>query len=264
MTSWHHHVKNITFDNWDTIQIPSSWEYLLNETNKDWHEFQNMTSEEWSSFHNATLQEWQTLQKEAKDEWETLSQETRDDYHAFLNATQEQWIKIRQKSETENQSITATHATKKSMIATSNVQINDHSLKIETTATKSSHPPSSIHLNPRSTLLPYDWGYGYYAYLIGISAIFMGVIILEGIDTSLMCKSAPSKLNSTFLNVGLLATLVGTVGRVLGDGMITLGALFGCSESFQFIDFVNLLFMPLIPITFTCYYLAKKFQWTLK
>lgn len=118
-----------------------------------------------------------------------------------------------------------------------------------------------LHIQPHSSFLPYDWGYGYYAYLIGISAVFMGVIILEGVDTSIMCKSAPSKLNSTFWNVGLLATLVGTMGRVLGDGMITLGALFGLSslQSFAFMDFVNLLFLPLIPLTLLCFYLTKRY-----
>lgn len=32
-----------------------------------------------------------------------------------------------------------------------------------------------------------------------------------------MSKSVPSELNESFLNMGLLATLVGTLGRVLGD-----------------------------------------------
>jgi len=121
-----------------------------------------------------------------------------------------------------------------------------------------------LHLNPHSTLLPYDWGYGYYAYLIGISAIFMGVIILEGVDTSLMCKTAPSKLNSTFLNVGLLATLVGTMGRVLGDGMITLNALIGLSQYGKYTDFVNSLFVPMIPITLLGFYLVIRYYVSLR
>mmetsp|Transcript_13898 Transcript_13898/g.26167 ORF Transcript_13898/g.26167 Transcript_13898/m.26167 type:complete len:1367 (+) Transcript_13898:71-4171(+) len=121
-----------------------------------------------------------------------------------------------------------------------------------------------LHLNPHSTLLPYDWGYGYYAYLICISAIFMGVIILEGVDTSLMCKTAPSKLNSTFLNVGLLATLVGTMGRVLGDGMITLNALIGLSQYGKYTDFVNSLFVPMIPITLLGFYLVIRYYVSLR
>lgn len=42
--------------------------------------------------------------------------------------------------------------------------------------------------------------------------------LAQGVNTSLMSKTAPSQLNDSFLNMGLLATLVGTFGRVVGDG----------------------------------------------
>ena len=32
-----------------------------------------------------------------------------------------------------------------------------------------------------------------------------------------MSKAAPRELNNSFVNMGLLATLVGTFGRVIGD-----------------------------------------------
>lgn len=64
---------------------------------------------------------------------------------------------------------------------------------------------------------PYDWGIGRVIYVTFLSAIFIGSIILEGVNTSLMSKTAPTKLNNSFLNMGLLATLVGTLGRVVGD-----------------------------------------------
>lgn len=84
--------------------------------------------------------------------------------------------------------------------------------------------------------VPYDWGAGKAVYITFLSAIFMGTIILEGVDTSIMAKTTPAGLNDTFMNSGLLATLVGTVGRVVGDSMITLSALV---DQDVFTDFVN-------------------------
>lgn len=84
--------------------------------------------------------------------------------------------------------------------------------------------------------VPYDWGAGVYVYIIFLSAIFMGTIILEGVDTSLMAQKTPPALNDTFINSGLLATLIGTLGRVVGDSIITISALVDANI---FADFVN-------------------------
>lgn len=40
---------------------------------------------------------------------------------------------------------------------------------------------------------------------------------MEGVNTSLMSKIVPRELNGSIVNMGLLATLVGTIGRVVGD-----------------------------------------------
>ncbi|KAL7486520.1 hypothetical protein ACHAW6_012115 [Cyclotella cf. meneghiniana] len=92
---------------------------------------------------------------------------------------------------------------------------------------------------------PYDWGAGSYVYLTFLSAIFIGSIIMEGVNTSLMSKTAPAALNDSFVNMGLLATLVGTLGRVVGDSMITISAFIGKSPLY---DFVSVTFLPLLPI----------------
>jgi len=84
--------------------------------------------------------------------------------------------------------------------------------------------------------VPYDWGAGLYVYITFLSAVFMGTIILEGVDTSLMAQKTPPALNDTFINSGLLATLVGTFGRVVGDSIITISALL---DNDIFTDFVN-------------------------
>ena len=82
----------------------------------------------------------------------------------------------------------------------------------------------------------------------------MGTIILEGVDTSLMAKSTPPALNDAFINAGLLATLVGTVGRVIGDSMITLSAL---ADRNVFTDFVNATFSPLVLLSLVAYYIVR-------
>lgn len=104
--------------------------------------------------------------------------------------------------------------------------------------------------------VPYDWGIGDVVYITFLSAIFMGTIILEGVDTSIMAKATPAELNDTFINSGLLATLLGTGGRVLGDTTITLSALF---DQNIFTDFVNATFFPMIPLTVIGYYLVKRY-----
>eukprot|EP00977_Amphora_coffeiformis_P001372 scaffold286_cov169-Amphora_coffeaeformis.AAC.16 len=160
---------------------------------------------------------------------------------------------------------------------------------------------------------PYDWGAGDAVYIIFLSAIFCGActafftffeveiyildsstrllfttcagtIILEGVDTSLMAKVTPAKLNSAFINSGLLATLVGTLGRVFADMIITFSALAGtcarhedCSTLFLriashlitthyfetptdvyvFVDFVVATFSPLLLLAVLGYFLVR-------
>lgn len=67
----------------------------------------------------------------------------------------------------------------------------------------------------------YDWGYGEGVYITFLSLLFMATIVLEGVDTSIMAKVTPPKLNDMFCNCGLLATLIGTLGRVFADSIIT-------------------------------------------
>lgn len=67
----------------------------------------------------------------------------------------------------------------------------------------------------------YNWGNGIPFYVIFLSLLFMSTIVLEGVDTSIMAKVTPQKLNEKFINVGLLATLIGTLGRVVADTILT-------------------------------------------
>ena len=103
---------------------------------------------------------------------------------------------------------------------------------------------------------PYDWNYGQAVYITFLSAIFGGTIVLEGVTTSIMAQVTPSELNARFLNAGLLATLIGTIGRVLSDSMITVTALL---DLHIFIDFVNATFLPLLLLAFSCLGLVYKY-----
>lgn len=67
----------------------------------------------------------------------------------------------------------------------------------------------------------YNWGHGVPFYVIFLSLLFMATIVLEGVDTSIMAKVTPPKLNEKFINGGLLATLIGTLGRVIADSILT-------------------------------------------
>jgi len=112
------------------------------------------------------------------------------------------------------------------------------------------------HFMTANKEFPYDWGYGYIIYITFLSAIFGGTIVLEGVTTSIMAQVTPSELNSCFLNSGLLATLVGTLGRVLSDSMITLSALL---DIHVFIDFANATFFPLLLLTVCSLVLVYKY-----
>jgi MFS family permease len=103
---------------------------------------------------------------------------------------------------------------------------------------------------------PYDWNYGPAIYITFLCIIFMGTIVLEGVDTSIMAQVTPPQLNSCFFNSGLLATLIGTLGRVLSDLLITLSALL---DIHVFVDFVNATFVPLLLLTLACLLLVTVF-----
>lgn len=90
---------------------------------------------------------------------------------------------------------------------------------------------------------PYEFHGGPYIYISFLSAIFLGTIVMEGVNTSIMSKVTPARLNSCFLNAGLLTTLVGTAGRVFADVIITCSALL---DRHIFVDFVTVTFFPLM------------------
>lgn len=112
-----------------------------------------------------------------------------------------------------------------------------------------------VDLTPKEEF-PYNWSYGRAIYTFFLCVIFMGTIVLEGVDTSIMAQVTPPKLNSSFFNAGLLATLIGTLGRVLSDSLITMSAFL---DIHVFVDFVNATFLPLVLLTMGCLLLVNRF-----
>jgi len=112
------------------------------------------------------------------------------------------------------------------------------------------------HLFTKDKEFPYDWGKGEIVYIVFLSVIFSGTIVLEGVTTSIMAQVTPSKLNTCFINSGLLATLIGTIGRVVSDSMITFSAVL---DVHIFVDFVNTTFLPLLFMAVGCLYLVNTY-----
>eukprot|EP00550_Attheya_septentrionalis_P012029 CAMPEP_0198306292 /NCGR_PEP_ID=MMETSP1449-20131203/58340_1 /TAXON_ID=420275 /ORGANISM="Attheya septentrionalis, Strain CCMP2084" /LENGTH=869 /DNA_ID=CAMNT_0044008843 /DNA_START=120 /DNA_END=2729 /DNA_ORIENTATION=- len=86
------------------------------------------------------------------------------------------------------------------------------------------------------------WAVGPYRYVAGSLIAFSSVEACESFISSLMSKVIPSALASGTFNSGLLATLIGTGGRAMGDLYIATAA---------FIDLRNILNLLVIPAA--CY-----------
>jgi hypothetical protein len=142
-------------------------------------------------------------------------------------------------------------------------------LGISTSYTTHSVVPGDLNSDPVNMKFPasqhvrhlYDGDFGIYQYVIGVSWVFCSTIMLEGVVTSLMAKSAPSRLESSFLNAGLLATLLGTVGRVVGDSFIVIA---GYLHSFEGLDFVNgLLVLTLLVLVIGLHHTQSNYYYLL-
>uniref|UniRef100_K3X6Z1 SPX domain-containing protein n=1 Tax=Globisporangium ultimum (strain ATCC 200006 / CBS 805.95 / DAOM BR144) TaxID=431595 RepID=K3X6Z1_GLOUD len=85
--------------------------------------------------------------------------------------------------------------------------------------------------------------YGYYTvvqFIAGGVIIFISTNVLEGVNMSLLSKTIPKAFAKGTFNSGLLATEAGTLGRAIGDVMITLVGLPGI----QYV--LNWTFVPLL------------------
>ena len=258
----------------------NEWNNVVNGTEQEWEKLSDATKKELEALPNQTEEGWSKLNHGAREEWNKLGNQTVTEWEKIRNGTETMWQNIEQGTEhkldqakdavskasgavaEQSGELRDATAGKWKQWSTDIASTLDHTVSNQTS--KSFQNVGSRDNDQHGRLLSYtqfellhsyDYGYGYQVYLIGISFIFMGVTILRGVDTSLMCKAAPSKLNSTFINVGLMATMIGALGRVLGNGLITLSALI----PIQYADFVNCIFMPLIPISILGLYYMNRY-----
>jgi len=92
-------------------------------------------------------------------------------------------------------------------------------------------------------------------YIIGSVIAFSGVEACESFVASLMSKCVPSALAVGTFNSGLLATLVGTGGRAVGDLFITAMGLISIR------NLLNLLIIPgLVLILFSMFLLWRNYK----
>ena len=100
--------------------------------------------------------------------------------------------------------------------------------------------PTDIVDHESSTTYNYDawWSVGPINYIVGSMIAFSGIESCESFVASLMSKCVPSALAVGTFNSGLLATLVGTGGRAVGDLFITAMGLLSIR------NLLNLLIIP--------------------
>lgn len=103
----------------------------------------------------------------------------------------------------------------------------------------------------------YDGSLGVSQYVIGSSIIFLSMTVLEGASLQLVSKASPFKLNYAIANISLISAIIGNLGRILGDTMVTLIGVY-CSRVNSSIDMVNALFVPLIVLCFLYSYIVRR------
>lgn len=94
--------------------------------------------------------------------------------------------------------------------------------------------------------------YSIVQYIIAAIFIFLSTNILEGVNMSLLSKTIPRSLARGTFNSGLLATEAGTLGRAVGDNLVTMVGL----ESLDMI--LNYTFVPLGIITLLMLFMVQR------
>ena len=107
-------------------------------------------------------------------------------------------------------------------------------------------------------IIKYSTIYQTWQYILASIVIFVAVNALEGPTMSLLSKSIPIHYRRGFLNVGLLATESGTLGRAVGDVILTLCGSGGMQSILNYaFGAISIFSMATISITLHFYnYLA--------
>jgi hypothetical protein len=102
---------------------------------------------------------------------------------------------------------------------------------------------------------PYDWKFGAFQYVIGLTFTFIGLTSLEGAAQALASKASPSRLSSVSVHVSSLAVFLSFTGRIFADGQIFFVEL---SHKLINVDIVNSLVVPVFLACFVGLYFVKK------
>jgi len=97
------------------------------------------------------------------------------------------------------------------------------------------------------------WSVGPTQYVIGYFVTYLSIQSFEGIIGSTMSKLVPTALATGTFNSGLLATLVDTFGRSLGDICISLMGFINIRQ------LMNLLFVPGVLILIACLFVVRRY-----
>ena len=103
------------------------------------------------------------------------------------------------------------------------------------------------------TYHPYDWGFGVYQYLIGLTISYVGVVSLEGAALSLMSKIYPPR--PRYISCGSLVTFVSLMARILANIHVL---IVGLSHRVVNTDIVNSVMLPLIGACIAGIYVVRK------
>jgi hypothetical protein len=103
------------------------------------------------------------------------------------------------------------------------------------------------------TYHPYDWGFGVFQYLIGLTISYVGVVSLEGAALSLMSKIYPSR--PRYISCGSLVTFVSLLARILANIHVL---IVGLSHRLVNTDIVNSVILPLLGVCIAGIYVVRK------
>ncbi len=254
------HFTNMTEEEWKTLSkdVKKDFKNFVNATEEEWEELTEETQSGWKHFVNESESEWSTLTRSASNEWKELPNQTeeewqqiKDEFKRLPDQAESEWGKV--VNGTENGWGKFVDGTKREWGRLFDGNSNSKEAQIDEDGGLGD--PNLRRRAQSVPFKPYDWSYGCYVYIVGLCAVFISTTMLDGVNTSTMCKSAPSELNNTFINVGLLATVVGSFGRMAGDVLI---AVFAVIDRTDYFDFMNRTFLPLVPFTLYGFYILCK------
>lgn len=102
---------------------------------------------------------------------------------------------------------------------------------------------------------PYDARLGVVQYTLGLTAVSIGLVALDGASFSLLSKASPANIRSIYGQSSTVATFLALFTRVLANTQIL---VFDLSHRTINTDIVNSLIVPLLVVCFVLAYVVNK------